>query len=147
MLSKTDAPTLLLIEDDEDDGYFFIRKFRQSGLPYALRHLSNGGAAIEYLLSAAATGALPKAIFLDLKMPVLNGFDVLAWLQTQHFSAPMPVFVLSGSEQKTDIDRARKLGATDYLVKPVAVEDLNRCLQGLPSWPGAPSLSGKGSHS
>ena len=62
-------------------------------------------------------------------MPVLNGFEVLDWLQTQTFSNQMRVVVLSGSEHQSDKDRAALLGATDYLVKPVSTSDLDRFLR------------------
>jgi CheY-like chemotaxis protein len=61
-------------------------------------------------------------------MPVLNGFEVLKWLRTQTFSSPVHVLVLSGSEQQADKERAFQLGAEEYLVKPVTVEDLQRVL-------------------
>jgi CheY-like chemotaxis protein len=72
---------------------------------------------------------LPFAIFLDLKMPVLNGFEVLEWMRTQTFSSSIHVIVLSGSDYPEDKERAARLGATDYLVKPVRVEDLQRYLR------------------
>ena len=72
-------------------------------------------------------------IFLDLKMPGRNGFEVLEWLQTQPTLKSLRVVILSGSQEPADIDRARKLGAADYVVKPVAVERLRELLSKQPS--------------
>jgi CheY-like chemotaxis protein len=69
-------------------------------------------------------------------MRVLNGFEVLEWLRNQTFSAQIRVIVLSGSELEEDKDRAARLGAADYLVKPVRTSDLDRLLQDV--FPGKP---------
>lgn len=122
------TPTLLLVEDDENDVYFFNRRIKQSGLPFQVHRTADGRAAIEFLKSAKLSRCLPQAVFLDLKMPVMNGFDVLAWMQKQKFPMPIPVIVLSGSDQEQDKDRARQLGATDYIVKPIRVADLEHFL-------------------
>jgi CheY-like chemotaxis protein len=122
-------PILLLVEDSEDDVFFFRRTFRKAGVELDVHHVANGQAAIEFLRDAAASNSLPSIVFLDLKMPVLNGFDVLIWMKKQSFMAPIAVLALSGSDQQKDFDRAIQLGAVEYLVKPVAVADLQRVLQ------------------
>jgi CheY-like chemotaxis protein len=131
MLMDTTKPNLLLVEDSEDDAFFFKRTLQKSRNTCVVRHVSNGAEAIQYLQTASASDSqsLPKVIFLDLKMPVLNGFEVLDWLQTQNFSDRLRVIVLSGSEHQDDKDRAAQLGAADYLVKPVHVHDLDRFLR------------------
>lgn len=120
---------LLLVEDTEDDAYFFKRTLRKSGLTCALHHVTDGAEAIDFLRNAQKSDSLPSVIFLDLKMPVLNGFEVLEWMQSQNFPAPMRVIVLSGSEHQNDKIRAQQLGASSYLVKPIRIDDLNRHLQ------------------
>jgi CheY-like chemotaxis protein len=96
-----------------------------------LHHVSDGAQAVEFLRNALGSDeqSLPQTVFLDLKMPVLNGFEVLDWMRTQTFPATIQVIVLSGSEHPNDKDRAARLGAMDYLVKPVKVTDLHRLLQ------------------
>src|SRR5436190_6948471 len=119
MLTTPQKPTLLLVEDSEDDAFFFERTLQKSGVTCAVHHVTNGAEAIEFLRNALSSDSesLPHAIFLDLKMPVLNGFEVLDWMRTQTFPSQIPVLVLSGSEHQEDKDRAARLGATDYLVK------------------------------
>ena len=80
-------------------------------------------------------------------MPVLNGFDVLAWMKKQTFSRPIQVVVVSGSAQQEDKDKAFELGAEDYLVKPVKVADLRRLLGDVPDRAGAATRATSGAQS
>jgi CheY-like chemotaxis protein len=125
------TPTVLLAEDSEDDAYFFKWRFEQAGLGCVVHHVLDGGAAIEFLRTtkAAEPERLPCLMFLDLKMPVVNGFEVLSWLRERPAYSGMPVIVLSGSDQQIDKDRAFDLGAADYLVKPAKVADMLRYLR------------------
>ncbi len=131
MSTELTKANLLLVEDSEDDAYFFRRTLRKSGLGCVVHHSANGAEAIDYLqnISASDPEAIPPVMFLDLKMPVLNGFEVLDWLQNQDFASRIQVIVLSGSEHQSDKDRAARLGAKDYLIKPVTTADLNRFLR------------------
>jgi CheY-like chemotaxis protein len=121
-------PVLLLVEDSRDDAFFFKRIFQRSGIHFALHHEPNGTGAIEFLRKAAASDSLPTVIFLDLKMPVVNGFDVLNWMQTQSFFPKLPVIILSGSDHEADKERTAQLGAKEYWVKPVNQANLVRYL-------------------
>jgi CheY-like chemotaxis protein len=131
MLMDTTKSTLLLVEDSEDDAFFFKRTLQKSGMGCTLHRVANGAEAIDFLRSTSISNfqELPKVIFLDLKMPVLNGFEVLDWLQTQTFTSQIRVIVLSGSEHENDKTRAAHMGAMNYLVKPVTISDLNRFLK------------------
>jgi CheY-like chemotaxis protein len=120
--------TLLLVEDSEDDAFLFSRTFEKSGAPLGIHHVPNGAEAINYLRRAASSNSLPRIILLDLKMPMVNGFDVLEWLKEQSCFSQIPVVVVSGSAQPEDKVRASQLGAVEYLVKPVTVTDLQRVL-------------------
>lgn len=115
-------PTVLLVEDSEDDAFFFRLSLKKAGLDCDLIQLMDGTAAITYLegcLHANDGRVCPDLIFLDLKIPSYSGFEVLTWLQTQAFNPPLDVAVLSGSENEGDMKRAVALGASDYIVKPV----------------------------
>src|SRR6187455_2125842 len=134
MPSDPKSSMLLLVEDSEDDAFFFGRTLQKSGLPYSVHHVINGALAVEFLRGIASSNyeGLPQAIFLDLKMPVLNGFEVLDWLRSQAFPSQMRVFVLSGSEHHEDRERSLRMGAADYLVKPVKAHDFQRLLASVP---------------
>ncbi len=122
---------VMLVEDDEDDVFFMQRAFKEAALPSRLEILRNGEAAIEYLsgrngFSDRTKFPLPGFIFLDLKMPVVNGFEVLSWMRTQP-NFEIPVAVLSSSPEERDLKRARELGAACYLIKPPTAVMLRTC--------------------
>ena len=119
-----EKPIVLLAEDSDDDAYFFQRAFRLAELTCELLRASNGKIAVELLEKSRSTGATPFLLFLDLKMPVMSGFDVLQWLRNSPLSPIPAVIVLSGSNDQDDRSRALNLGATDYLVKPITPDVL-----------------------
>jgi CheY-like chemotaxis protein len=122
---------ILLVEDSEDDVFFMRRAFKEAGLTERLEVVWNGEEAINYLGGIAEYAdrtrfPLPKFVFLDLKMPIMNGFDVLSWLRDQtHLN--IPVAVLSSSPEEQDMKRARALGAACYLIKPPTAAMLRGC--------------------
>ena len=129
-MTEAKNPLILLVEDSDDDAFFFRRAFEKSGLACLLTHVTDGGQAVEFLEDASSNPQnLPHTIFLDLKMPVLNGFEVLEWIRSQTLPSAPQVIVLSGSEHEADKERALQLGAAAYLVKPIRVGDLQRLLQ------------------
>ena len=69
---------------------------------------------------------IPDLVFLDLKMPVLSGFDVLRWIHDWEAASLLRVIVLSGSDHIGDKNRAMELGAQDYLVKPIGPAELKK---------------------
>ena len=132
MLTDTKNFSLLLVDDSEDDAFFFWRTLNKSGANCSLHYSENGTQALQFLQKVMRSDpeCLPQVVFLDLKLPVLNGFEVMEWIRSQTFPPQMRVVVLSGSEREDDKERAARLGATDYLVKPIKVSDLQRLLPG-----------------
>src|SRR5215468_3815305 len=127
-----DVP-ILLAEDDENDIFLMGRAFDRAGIPNPLFVVRNGQEAIDYLSGAgdfAQRGKfpLPGLMLLDLKMPWMDGFDVLVWLRRHPSFDALPVIVLTSSKLQSDIDRSRLLGAFDYRVKPHDFENLVRLL-------------------
>jgi CheY-like chemotaxis protein len=124
-----DNVPILLAEDDRNDVFLMRRAFERAAIPNPLFVVRNGQEALDYL---AGTGPyaerekfpLPGLMFLDLKMPWMDGFDVLAWLRRQRQFDNLPVVVLTSSRLQSDIDRSRRMGAYDYRVKPHEFEDL-----------------------
>lgn len=143
-MSSTPAlPLVLLVEDSEDDAFFFSRALRKTGLECTLRHLRDGVGALRYFGAAysqtpTAETPRPDLVFLDLKLPASNGFEILQWLR-QHADPALPVTILSGSDDRGDRERARVLGAADYVVKPVSADYLRAQLD---AWQRQTSPSG-----
>src|SRR6185369_580612 len=99
-----EKPMILLVEDSDDDVFFFRRTLERSDVDCGVHRVTNGAEAVEFLRNASSSNSqpLPKTIFLDLKMPVLDGFEVLEWMRTQTFPSQIQVIVLSGSDHPDD---------------------------------------------
>jgi CheY-like chemotaxis protein len=128
-----DDVAILLAEDDENDIFLMGRAFDRAGIPNRLFVVRNGQEAIDYLSGNGDYGQrnqfpLPGLMLLDLKMPWMDGFDVLNWLRTQPQFDTLPVVVLTSSKLQSDVDKSRQLGVYDYRVKPHGFEDLVRLL-------------------
>jgi CheY-like chemotaxis protein len=114
---------VLAAEDEESDAVLLQLAFGKAGSPQNLVIVRDGQEAIDYLSGEGlyadrALHPLPSLFLLDLKMPRMTGFDVLAWLKENPQFKDLPVIVLSSSSHESDMRRARQLGAWDYHVKP-----------------------------
>jgi CheY-like chemotaxis protein len=120
---------VLVAEDDPSDVFLLKRAFSSASVNATLHFVRDGQEAIDFLEresapAAAGTSKMPDLVLLDLKMPRLNGFDVLSWLRKQPGLKRMLVAVLTSSDQSNDINRAYDLGANSYLLKPQDSKDL-----------------------
>jgi CheY-like chemotaxis protein len=120
---------ILVAEDDPTDAYFFQRAFKRAGLPVTLHFVRDGQEVLDYLqgegqFADRAAHPLPQLVLLDLKMPRLDGFEVLEWVRKQPRFTGLQVVIFSGSGESRDINRAYGLGANWYLVKPHSMEEL-----------------------
>jgi CheY-like chemotaxis protein len=127
---------VLVAEDEETDGFILRLGFERAGLPNPLLVVRDGQEALDYLIGNApyadrSIHPLPALLLLDLKMPRMNGFEVLAWLATRPDFKDLPAVVLSSSSDDSDIQKARQMGARDYFVKPHSLSDLVKILQRL----------------
>jgi len=121
------ARKFLIVDDSEDDRFFLERELTKA-LPRCsiVGIVRDGEAAVEYLNGAGpfanrALFPLPDVMLLDLKMPRMNGFDVLRWLRLQNLKELM-VIVVSTSFLREDIQTAKALGAHDYVVKELPLD-------------------------
>jgi CheY-like chemotaxis protein len=121
---------VLIAEDDPSDVFLLKRAFTLAQVPATLHFVRDGQEAIDYLegdseFQDRTKYPLPDLMLLDLKMPRLNGFDVLTWLRRQPGLKRLLVTVLTSSDQPDDINRAYDLGANSYLLKPHNSGDLS----------------------
>lgn len=121
--------TVLLVEDNEDDAELIAYAFEKAGIGNPLVTVSDGDAAVTYVEGRGDHGdrerhPLPALILLDLKLPRRSGFEVLDAIRRNEPTRATPVVVLTSSDETSDIERAYRLGANAYLVKPVSREAL-----------------------
>lgn len=120
------AYDLIYVEDDHTDARFFERAIRKTDPAVRTHRLQDGQAAVDFIEDLAEeSDPLPKLIVLDIKLPKLLGFDVLAAIRDNPRTRHIPVIMLSSSTQEADIDRAYRLGANSYLNKPPTMKELN----------------------
>lgn len=124
-----DSKFILYGEDDCHYATLLEAIFKQAGLPHRLRIVPNGKEIVAYLrgdgkYSNRFAYPLPGLVLLDLKMPVMNGFETLNWIRKHSANPQQPVVVLTCSDDLGDIKKAYELGANSFLTKPPNVEDL-----------------------
>jgi CheY-like chemotaxis protein len=113
---------VLLVEDNPDDVLITRRAWKKGGLRNQLYVVNNGEDALRFLNKEEEYGDVPTPclILLDLKMPRMDGFEVLETIKGDEALRSIPVIVLTSSERHDDIERAYQLGCNSYIVKPVS---------------------------
>ena len=127
---------ILLVEDNPHDAELTIRALKKRHLANHLVHVSDGQAALDFLFGSGAYEGrdvhhLPKVVLLDLKLPKLNGIEVLRQLRTDERTKVVPVVVLTSSHEDRDVIESYKLGANSYIVKPVDFENFSEAVSNL----------------
>src|SRR5882724_10098857 len=123
-----DQALILLVEDREDDIILVRKAFSAALITNPLQVVRDGEEAIPYLAgegkySNCAEYPLPWLILLDLKMPRVDGFEVLRWVRQQDSLQSLIVIVLTSSDAIRDVNRAYQLGANSFMVKPLDFEN------------------------
>jgi two-component system, response regulator len=109
---------ILLVEDNDDDAELTIRALKKYNLANRLVHLHDGEEALNFLFDTNSS-VLPKIILLDIKMPKVDGMEVLRKIKSDPYRKIIPVVVLTSSKEERDIVESYKLGVNAYIVKPV----------------------------
>jgi len=114
----SEPKTILLVEDNADDEQLTLRAMRQSDIPNIIRVARDGAEAIDKLFGDGS-GKLPDLVLLDLKLPKINGLEVLQRIRQDEKTKTLPVVILTSSDEERDIVESYNLGANSYIRKPV----------------------------
>jgi two-component system, response regulator len=121
------ARTILLVDDSGDDVVLARAAFAQSGTLYNLIIAEDGVEALDYLLRqgdyAERHADAPDLVLLDLKLPGIDGFEVLRRIRSEQRTTMLPVVVFTSSIEHEDVERSYRLGANSYVRKPIDFDD------------------------
>jgi len=125
---------VLLVEDNPDHAELVIRNLAEHPVPNRVIHLTHGQAALDYLLrredyANAAQSPRPHIILLDLRLPRVDGLQVLQVIKTSENLRQIPVIILTTSDTEQDSTRAYYNYANSYLVKPLGYEQFRKLIQ------------------
>jgi two-component system response regulator len=123
-MTDVDGIEILLVEDNPRDAELTIRALKKHNLANKLFHVGDGVEALDYLFGRGKyaernTTELPKVILLDLKLPRINGLEVLRALKADEHTMSIPIVVVTSSAEDPDVRTAYQLGANSYVIKPV----------------------------
>ncbi len=132
----------LVVDDNPDDTLLLGRVFRRANMLNPLQAVGSGAEAIAYLKGEGRYAnreefPLPALILLDLKMPGMDGFEVLQWMRGQPELQRLRVVILTGSDDMRDVNRAYELGANSFLIKPTDFDrfvEISLALNGYWMW-------------
>ena len=118
---------ILLVEDNQDEAELTIRALRKCKVKNSLVHLKSGEEALDFIFcqgnyTQRDIGWIPKLILLDLKMPRVDGIEILRRIKWDERTRVIPTVVLTSSKEEKDIVQSYQLGANSYFVKPVDFE-------------------------
>jgi len=132
MQMDTENKIILLIEDNPKDVELTRRALAKANIANKLVVASDGVEALEYLIGNSADPAeLPVVILLDLKLPRINGMEVLQRIRSENRIKHLPVVILTSSNEEHDILQSYSLGANSYIRKPVKFSDFAEAIRQL----------------
>lgn len=128
---ETMIPKVLLVEDNPDDEALTLRAFRKSNLTNEIVIARDGVEALDYLFGTGTYAGrdvedLPQLVLLDLKLPKVDGLEVLQRIRESDITKTLPVVILTSSKEQEDLLTSYSLGANSYIRKPV---DFNQFIQ------------------
>ena len=127
---------ILLVEDNMNDAEMTIRALRKRKVANDIIHLTDGAMALDFLFARGEyegrdANLKPKVILLDIKMPKVDGIEVLQKLKSEDSTRSIPVVMLTSSKEHPDVRKCYDLGANSYIVKPVGFENFVEAISNL----------------
>ena len=124
MTLSENAVEILLVEDNPRDAELTIRALKKKNLANSLHHVEDGVDALDFLFARGKYSDRdindgPKVVLLDLKLPRIDGLEVLTAIKADDRTQAIPVVVITSSAEDPDVQRAYQLGANSYVIKPV----------------------------
>lgn len=134
-MNRGDLRTILLAEDNPADAEMTMDALREAKLANPVVHVEDGVETLHYLRCtgpyANRTPGPPAVVLLDIKMPLMDGLEVLTQMRSDPALKRVPVVVLSSSREESDLIRSWDLGVNAYVVKPVDVKQFFEAVQTL----------------
>lgn len=127
---------VMLVEDNSDHAELVIRTLEDHNIANKIRHFSDGQSALDYLMRRGeftdpASAPRPHMILLDLRLPRVDGLEVLQTIKEDEDLKGIPVVILTTSAAEKDVARAYQNHANSYLVKPLGYEDFRKLMEDL----------------
>lgn len=135
-MSELNAVEILLVEDNPRDAELTIRAFKKKHLANKLFHVEDGVDALDFLFARGKYAdrdpdSSPKVILLDLKLPRINGLEVLQAIKADERTRAIPVVIVTSSAEDPDVSTAYQLGANSYVIKPVEFDSFMEAMSKL----------------
>ena len=132
-MTNYSAIEILLVEDNVNDVTLTLRAFKKNNLANKVFAVSDGEEALEFLFSTGRYAdrnikVTPKIVLLDLKLPTVNGIEVLRKIKADERTRAIPVVVLTSSQETSDLRECYKLGVNSYIQKPVDFDQFVKVL-------------------
>jgi two-component system response regulator len=124
---------ILLVEDNPNDAELATRALTRNNIANRLLHVRDGEEALEYIFGTGRyvdhnPAIYPKVVLLDLKLPKIDGLEVLRRIRANEITKMMPVVVLTSSQEESDRIGSYQIGANSFVVKPMEFEDFSRAI-------------------
>lgn len=127
---------ILLVEDNPDDEFLVVRELKKHNVINEINVVRDGEEALQYLFgegkySDRDTSRLPAIVLLDLKLPKIDGLEVLRRVRADERTSTLPVVVLTSSDEEADVIESYQLGANSYVRKPVDFDQFRKAVREL----------------